>query len=314
MKVSFRSFVSAIALVLGITASTFADESVLSSSIKGDAEASRVATVYSVDDAGLATAPQENVVEGGSGEYFDEGAYSVGDDFYTYYSRTGGLIGGGEASFLRPYATDRVMTITDADMGFEFAYRAWIGYQSEEGLGGRLRYFQFDNTATGVRGFNAIEFKTIDAEMTQRVDFRRWNLLFSGGVRQAESSYEFFDVRTPPNLEMAGGFAGVGLTFGAQATRELNATGALQLVASARWSSLFGNANVGLNIPGRAPHDELISIFEITFGPQYQFELASGALLTVYGGLETQTWTGALNDGNDDIGLAGFSGGISILR
>jgi hypothetical protein len=309
MKLCVKLTVCAIAALLGLTAGALADESVLSVTAPNDAEPS--ARVFTIDDLNSFSPVQGSDAE--MTEEFDEIAPTIGDDFYTPYSRGGGLTGGAELSFLRPYAAQRMMTLTETDMGFCSAFRTWIGYQHEDGLGGRARFFQFDNAATNGEWLASLEFKAIDLELTQRVDFRRWNLLFSGGIRQAETANYFVLDELPSNLSSFGGFSGVGVTFSAQATRDLTSTGTLQLVASARWSSLFGNGSRLNSFPVRGSQDETLNILELTFGPQYQRELSHGMLLTIYGGLETQTWAGAI-DGGDDIGLAGFTTGISILR
>lgn len=309
MKLCVKSIVCAVAAFFGLAAGALADDSVLSVPATNDAETS--ARVFAVDDLHTFTSMQAADAEAMDVD-LSEAFPTIGDDFYTPYSRGGGLIGGGEIAFLRPYAAHRLMTYTEADMGFCSAFRTWIGYQNEDGLGGRARFFQFDHTAVSGEAISSLEFKTIDLEVTQRVDFRRWNLLFSGGVRQAETAFYFQRDDSPFN-SFFGGYSAIGATFAAQATRDLNASGSLQLATSARWSSLFGNGSRLNSAPVRAGSDEMLGVLELTFGPQFQRELASDALLTIYGGLETQTWSDAIL-GGDDIGLAGFSAGVSILR
>lgn len=229
----------------------------------------------------------------------------VDRDVFVGPYRSGGLIGGVELAYLRPYATGNLLFHPDLAVNFNPTMRYWIGWQSAEGLGVRVRYWQFDHQAQNGPDAITLEFRTLDAEVTQIVDFLRWDLLISGGMRYAESDLNNTLLEDP-------GFDGVGLTFGLQAARDLNQTGSLRLAASGRWSSVFGNTK---KLGSTPVNDDLMNIVELTFGPQYRRLLGNGAFLTIGCGLEAQYWSnGYHGDTTDDVGFAGFSSSVAVTR
>lgn len=203
-------------------------------------------------------------------------------------------------------------------LNFEPAYRLTAGRQMSDGLGARMRYFEFNRGDTTPAGTLGVQARYLDAELTQTVDFRSWNLLFSGGLRyaqyQANNSLFLGNVGTGVTSD----FNGFGSTFGGQASRNLNQSGSLRLVTAARWSTVFGNNSV---VDGGVPssvRDNLINIMEINIGTQYRRQLRNGSTLVLGGGLEAQNWVGVLaNGGGDDMynaGFAGFTSSFGIMR
>jgi len=245
----------------------------------------------------------------------------VGRDFFVCKDRCAGIIAGTETVFLRPYAsaglTTAAVNVGDAQMNFNPSQRYWVGYQSADGLGGRIRYWEFDRGASGTGAFGlGVEYRNLDAEMTQAVDFKRWNLLFSGGLRYQE---------TGGNGAGAGGtsyiygFDGVGLTFSGQASRDLNSSGSWRMTSGARWSAAYGNAKFAFN--GAAitnVRDTMVQVLELNIGPQYRRPLGNGAYLTAGGGIEAQYYSNAFDlvglGGTLDTGFVGFGSSIGITR
>ena len=105
-------------------------------------------------------------------------------------------------------------------------------------------------------------------------------------------------------LSVYGGLRG-SLLYGNSRHREIRIT-------SSGWESLSDNVY----------HDDMISIWQISVGAQYKRCLNSGGYAFVRGGFEVQTWEQVGNyyapvglAGNDgDIGLAGFTGALGIVR
>lgn len=257
-----------------------------------------------------ATAPVSSPIQ-----YEEESDYvatSVGSDFFTATKRGAGFIGGGEIVYLRPYSSVGM----PLDFNFKPSYRAWVGYQNADGLGGRVRYWEYDQSQSdfGVETWS-LDFHALDAELTQQVDYYSWNFLVSGGIRQAESRIAMESFGVPEN---GFGFSGVGLTFSAQATRDLNASGSFRFLAGGRWSCLFGNSDVEVDhvLSPYPLSNTTINIIEINMGPQFVRELKNGALLTIFGGAEAQSWNGGFGFGYlaSDIGFVGFGTSISVLR
>jgi len=247
----------------------------------------------------------------------------VGRDFFVCKDRCAGIIAGTETVFLRPYASSGLLDITPAQMNFNPSQRYWLGYQSADGLGGRIRYWEFDRgTATPVAGLG-IEYRNLDVEMTQAVDFKRWNLLFAGGLRYQETGTDLSIGGIPVGF----GFDGVGLTFAGQATRDLNSSGSWRMAAGARWSAVYGNAKldiggalggIGFNPVAR---DTLVNVLEINIGPQYRRRLSNGSYLTMGAGIESQYYSNGLDlpavggfGLGFDTGFIGFGSSIAITR
>lgn len=241
----------------------------------------------------------------------------VGRDFWVCSDRCGGIIGGSELVYLRPYGSGGVFdTGAGGQMNYQPTMRYWLGYQRADGLGGRIRYWEFDRNGAGPGGTGVgAEFRTFDAELTQTVDFRTWNFLFAGGLRYAETNITRNDAAVPA---FNAGFDGIGLTTAAQATRNLNCSGSLRFTAGARWSALYGNSKTqigGAIVPVR---DDLVNILEINVGPQYRRHLRNGSYLTVGAGLEAQYWSNAVLNApaanNLDVGFVGFASSVAITR
>lgn len=239
----------------------------------------------------------------------------VGRDFWVCKDRGCGWVGGVEFLLLKPYAGGGYMdNAGGAQLNFNPAYRLTLGRQNADGLGARLRFFEFDRGSRVGTSVLGVEARYLDAELTQAVDFRRWNLLFSGGLRYAEiqAANDTFTVDSF-------GTSGFGVTFSGQASRDLNKSGSLRMVSSARWSAVYGNSH-SLTLPGTT-NDNLMNIMEINIGPRYRRCLRNGAYLTIGGGFEAQYWSNAASiadqlpsNGAGDIGFAGFSSSIGITR
>ena len=233
----------------------------------------------------------------------------VGGDFFVCKDRCGGWVGSVDFLLFKPFASESALASGTAQMNYNPAYRLTFGRQNAEGLGARMRYFSFDQVATGNPGdVIGVDVRYLDLEATQTVDFRRWNLLFSGGLRYVETNYE-----VGSNL---GGFDGIGLTFAGQATRDLNRSGSLRLTSGARWSSAYGNTKVNGDENQYVDTDDLTNIMELNIGPQYRRQLRNGGYLTLGVGLETQYWSNAPVGYADtqDFGFAGFATSVAITR
>jgi hypothetical protein len=248
----------------------------------------------------------------------------VGRDFLVCKDRCGGIYFGSELLMIRPFASDSVLApgTSDADLGYRAAFRTWAGYQSSSGLGGRVRAFVYDHNTVTATSAADVEVRYFDAELTQAVDFRRWNLLLSGGLRQAETNL----LTTAPAIgNTVSGFDGVGLTFSGQATRDLNASRTLRMTMGARWSALFGNTKSGTAAVGNPPitfdRDDLVNVLEINIGPQYVRQMRNGATLIFGSGLDAQYWSNGVDSsgagtdaGTDDLGFIGLSSSLIYMR
>jgi hypothetical protein len=274
----------------------------------------------------------------------------------------GGFVGGAEFVFLRPFASNGDLPnanfgvaggIGQTDRTLNYNYqvtpRVFFGYVGANGLGGRVRYWQYDhaggtNTATDPITGNVatiaggLKFQTFDLEMTQQSQFRNWNLLLAGGVRYAsfamDSGNSIVDALAVPvgydNRHHS--VSGTGLTAALQARRSLNASGTFVLLTNLRGSILFGNHRssfdmnnqFGPNAASTKNRDDLFSIWEWNLGPQWSLPLANGGRFFIGGTVEAQVWQGvgtysynATNSnglGLGNLGLLGFGGNIGLTR
>jgi len=236
----------------------------------------------------------------------------VGRDFWVCKDRSCGWVGGVDFLMLKPFASENSMANGgNAQLNYNPAFRIYFGRQNADGLGWRMRLFDFERSASAINGVLGVKARYYDAELTQAVDFRRWNLLFSGGLRYAQTNFEN---GTGGPVTIAS-FNGVGLTFAAQAARDLNQSGSLRMLSSARWSAVYGNTS--FNGGTTTDRDDLINIMELQLGPQYRRQLRNGGYLTLGGGLEAQYWNGANGASFTDtqnFGFAGFFTSVGITR
>ncbi len=246
----------------------------------------------------------------------------VGRDFWTCNDRCGGIVGGAEFLLLEPFGEDGVLGPVagggNADIDVEPAYRIWGGWENRDGLGARVRYFHLDGAATAATAV-AVDYRYIDAEVTQAVAFRRSSLQVSGGARYAEAQNALF---VPGALLTANSFDGYGLTFGVGAARDVSRAGGLRMIANARWSLLYGDNDVLVAVPGGLAigtiEDELMQIIELQAGPQLRLKMRTGGYLTAFGGFEAQYWQNGsstiLPGVSVDTGFAGLVTSVGITR
>jgi hypothetical protein len=207
--------------------------------------------------------------------------------------------------------TQNVITGSPVQFDFELAPRLTVGYVGSSGLGFRIRYFEFDHTATG--GLDSIDVNTftIDQEFFENVQLTDYTSVeFSGGVRYVEFEERLnFPVLTEQTI-----FRGFGGIVGMQVNRQFwNG----DLYARARGSILMDEKSFAS--PATNLVDAVVSITEVSLGYQINYDLSSGALLTLRSGVEWQHWTdfsvsqNTNGDTESSVGFAGFvlGGGLT---
>lgn len=249
----------------------------------------------------------------------------VGKDFYVCQDRPCSWYFSAELLMLRPYAGGQFLNpgnTNQAQLGFDWGTRFVAGRQLSDGLGGRLRYFVYDQNNVFGGGQVSIESRYFDAELTQAVNFRKWNFLASGGLRYLMWDGQAGTAATLNNI----GYDGIGLTTSIEASRALRRLPSGRMVATARWSALYGNSKAqtlgGTAAPATAAqNDDLVNMLELNIGPQFTRKMRR-ATLVLGGGLEAQVYSNVTNivanttglDGAADFGLAGFTSSIMLMR
>lgn len=205
------------------------------------------------------------------------------------------------------------------------APRISVGYISPDGLGVRLRYFQFSQGLNAIEPNSAIvvDTYTIDAELFERFALNQnWDLEASLGARFNEFSETITDAFLLPNIPVGlstqNSLHAFGLITGLELRRQV---GGGAVYGRVRQSILAGDKVQSIG-PAGGPlfevsdvRDAVFGITELNIGYEVCSELDNGGV--VYGriGGEYQLWSNysgstiilPLPIGTTDVGFAGIS-------
>jgi hypothetical protein len=245
-------------------------------------------------------------------------------------TRCAGWIGGIEVYAARPHSSMGIRGALNTDLHFDYEAtpRIWVGYQGTNGLGLRMRYWEFDQIESGSAingGTDSIAYDTfvIDLEAIDTMQINTdWTVTLAAGFRFVD----FTETRAA--LDAAGApitthsFDGdsFGATIGAEVRRPL--WNCLVGYASARGSVLFGDQSEFTGPTGTTlvdfETDNVYSITELALGLDWTRQTSRGAEFFVRAGYEVQFWdnfTGEPGfDGGESIGFEGFVLGAGIRR
>jgi len=215
---------------------------------------------------------------------------------------------------------------------YEFTPRLWLGWDSAEGIGARLRYWQIDADATqtfdvpeggpfeGIAGTQSwVEAHTFDAEATLRGCWGKTNFLLAGGFRYAklDTGVAVFGFEEGEFIPLGMDFEGGGLTVALEANRPFGTRG-FALVGGVRQSWIYGDTDVRLaDLPVALRfEDHMMQISEANLGIQWSRCLARGATLTAAAVWEVQAWEWAPLAGlvHQDVGFSGPTLSVSLMR
>lgn len=164
----------------------------------------------------------------------------------------------------------------------EVAPLIWLGYLTDSGFGGRVRWWYFrqgtEQFATGthdnVNGnvvlsaaplglsllngagtrtmavTSKLQLQVWDFDTLYHLPGCKWDLLFIGGLRLASLDQTYNAYTGGESLSSSNVFSGIGPTLGLEARRRLGCSG-LNLYGAARGSILFGSAHQIAHIPTR---------------------------------------------------------------
>jgi hypothetical protein len=282
MKTDFLRTLAACALVAASIGSATAQDIQLASATDMNNIYARLAELESRVAA-------SNVAYGGGG-----GCGAAADACDECCDRSG-FIAGGEALFLRAYESEGDFNNGNYDEGFRF----WIGWQGAGGLGGRIRYFDYDSISDDGDTF---ESEFVDFEIYDAIRIGcNWELNVGGGLRYADVAID----EDGEGLEDS--ITGVGPVLSVELLRHIGDRTALYAIA--RESIVVGDGFDG----GEAEPDQTVAISEIQLGLQVHREMDSGALLYGRMGWETQ-WYDELVDGENGAALMGAAFSAGIMR
>lgn len=238
-----------------------------------------------------------------------------------------GWIFGAEATFMKYHRADGVRwnasPFGETEFDYEVSPRLTAGYINCDGLGARVRYWEYDQTAGDGFSFVSVDTYTIDFEVFQQVELDCCgctSVEFSAGLR-----YTAFDEVIYSDflgVGSANSFDGLGAVVGTEVNRSF---GYVDGYARFRYSITMDDKVTFDDIDGRVwMNDSVVAMSEIALGISKSYCLNSGATLTANVGVEWQQWqnfssnfdtqvTAADIDGHSDVGFFGFVVGAQLV-
>jgi hypothetical protein len=247
--------------------------------------------------------------------------------------RPGGIIGSVEVTFLKPHFSAGSGAGDDFDWNYEVAPRVTVGYQGTDGLGYRLRWWEFDHTQRdpggAVNDEQSIDTYIIDLEFVDSMSLGcYWDASNFGGFRYLEFGHErvILNAAGAPVLGQAFGNSSIGLTVGGELRRCIG--NGLAGYVNTRASLLMGDEkefnNFGAGfVLTDTELDNIYYMWEAQAGAQWTRELEMGGYLFARAGVEVQIWDNAAGSGpgfglnsagTEDFGLGGATLSAGIIR
>lgn len=229
----------------------------------------------------------------------------------------------------------------EAEFGFDVSPRLTLGYVSPDGLGVRVRWWEYIHSADtaydpyqgDVAGQSytpsgiSVDTYTIDIEFYEELSVGCYSTLeISGGIRYAEFAEQITDNwYYQDSVITTNQFSGFGGLIGAELNRSLAIGGSVY--ARARLAILMDDKKVSLHIDEEGDNeflqktllDSTQGMTEIGFGYEYSRCLCGGSILTARVGAEWQNWfnfSSTLIEGTyvgaSDVGFGGFLVGVGL--
>ncbi|QDV52507.1 hypothetical protein [Gimesia fumaroli] len=256
-----------------------------------------------------------------------------------------------------------ITTSNDFPYNYQTAPRINLGLIDNEGLSAQVRWFQLeDNSGSGATSpnnfvfFNGLPTKTtiggiraggqagdyinttsslklytIDVDLSQELNFERWQTTFGGGYRHASVSQGYHAIGTASGSQVQSDaghrFDGNGIVVFGEARRPLGlfdrrskGTSSVSLISSAKYSALWGKSKYSAidRNPGpvvasaQTESKKSLSIAEIQVGMQADFVLQTGALVWVRAAWEGMWWNGAGSAASESGDLSLLGGSITL--
>lgn len=209
-----------------------------------------------------------------------------------------------EATFLRFHRADGYNT--DNVFGFEISPRVSVAYHGADGLGFRVRWWDYNHANNDGAVRHSVDTYNIDLELFEEVELTcNTRVEVSGGLRYNDFSH----VGSVAGAE-TDSFSAFGGMIGIKARRDTcNGTlyvGLREVIMMSDWSDNGANR-----------FDVTRSVTEIASGFETTRCMSNGTLLTLNVGVELQQWAnyieGRTDDGEPvDIGFGGFVLGASL--
>ena len=182
--------------------------------------------------------------------------------------------------------------LDEARYDYDVSPRIIGGFSNARGLGGRVRYWQWNHNSSPGPAAEApfrLYNQALDLETTMKVRLSSIDLTLFGGGRYG---------RVEHNTSDGDGvtFEGFGPTLGVDLLAPIRCKN-LSLLAGFRYSTLFGHSSFGVAPRGE---DDLMHGVDTQLGVQYSHSVANGSL-NVKAYVESQLWDGATQDPDNDL-------------
>ena len=255
--------------------------------------------------------------------------------------RTSGIIAGVEMPLLQAHygacsldmaSQGLAMPQLTPSFNHEATPRFWLGLKSCDGLAMRLRYWQYDHSASAVDVPNqyyvamGLEAENLDFEIAQTGHFCNWDFEIAGGARWAKIADAIYLDDDGDWAAWAREFEGGGPMFAVAVRRQLG-IGNLALVGNFRASLIYGDTDLALSYDFDEDADDitagvgdhLVEIYEIQVGAEWSRMMCGGYRVAGRVVLEAQAWELAPGPGplglfDTNIGFVGPSFALAIER
>jgi hypothetical protein len=216
----------------------------------------------------------------------------------------------------------------EAEFGFDVSPRLTLGYMSPDGLGVRVRWWEYNHSADsaydhGYPSQISVDTYTVDIEFYEELSVGCYSTLeISGGIRYNEFEEQIIgNWSDQGSIATTNRFSGFGGLIGAELNRSLAIGGSVY--ARARLAILMDDKKVilaGESVPVQSTLlDSTQGMTEIGFGYEYSRCLCGGSILTARVGAEWQNWfnysSTSINGtygGPSDVGFGGFLVGVGL--
>lgn len=250
---------------------------------------------------------------------------------------SGGIVFEVEATFFRYHRADGVRVggdqpgDDDVEFDFELSPRITVGYAGSDGLGVRLRWWDYDHTGEGLDNDDEtidVDTYTVDVELFDTVQLNcNWTAEISAGVRFNDFEEVMVDV-SEEDLRI-NAFEGFGGVVGLELKRYIG--GNSSLYAGVRGAILMDdktvfNADDGVVEQDRLLLDSTQGMLELALGYEYASSMGNGATVFARAQGEWQNWFNYTShfdqngdiedafDGSDDAGFGGVAFSIGVAR
>ena len=245
-----------------------------------------------------------------------------------------GLWASAELMWFRYHRADGVRVGTDevgddAEFDFEITPRFTVGWVGEDGLGFRLRYWEFDHNADAIEDAGSrvsVDTYTFDFEVFDTFCLNRnWDLEIAAGIRYNEFLEVMADIPGDNDLRF-NSFSGFGGVASVELRRLVGTNGVVWV--RARSAILMDDKDI-LNDPGQGQQvrllDVTVGMTELAFGYDYVTPLCDGSYAFVGVQAEWQNWynySSGFEDTEDnedfagpsDVGFGGFGIRAGVVR